>query len=76
MADDSLILAGISAPLSALVSVAVAWLLERRRFYNVAEYASTTSDDLRARIRELLAEGPAGIRRLRRALLARASKIA
>jgi iron(III) transport system permease protein len=30
---DSLILAGISSPLSALVSIAVAWLLERRRFF-------------------------------------------
>jgi hypothetical protein len=50
-------------------------LLERRRFYNVTDYSSTTSDDLRARLRELVAEGPSEIRRLRRALLARASRL-
>ena len=52
-----------------------AGLLERRRFYNITEYASAGADDLRSRVRGLLAEGPTALRRLRRSLLARASKI-
>jgi hypothetical protein len=53
-------------PLDELVE---AGLLERRRFYNLAEYARSSDPLARASIAALVAEGPVAIRKLRRALL-------
>lgn len=72
--EDLAALCGVSQreiipPLDDLVR---AQLLEERRFYNVTEYAAASGGAARQRVRDLIAEGPTEIRRLRRALLARA----
>jgi hypothetical protein len=47
-------------------------LVECRRLYNITEYGSSRSEAVRDRLASLLGATPAEVRRLRRALLARA----